>query len=296
MNIDQAKNNIKIHEYLNNIGYKPISQRSHYFRYYSPFRNEKTASFDVNFLNNTFIDWGTGQSGTIIDLVMILSNTDVSGALKILSSYRPGIEKISLSPFKKQYIESTSKPITGTIGVLTNQYLINYLTKRKISREAWKNCPFLYQYSNKKGHLHSRTFHNLAWKNDKGGFELNNHNFKQCLGTKDITTIPGTGGSLNIFEGFMDYLSALTYFERKQLDGTTIVLNSVALKDRIINKLNSFRKIYSYLDNDNAGEVTFDFFAQQHTNIMNQSAVIYPNCKDFNDFIIQAKNKYITIV
>lgn len=286
MNTDQAKKTVNINDYLSNAGHKPVSQRGNHFRYYSPFREERTASFDVDNAKNTFIDWGTGQTGTIIDLVMILSNTDVSGALEILDQYNGEPSKSTFS-FTKHESKQTRKSIPGTIEKITDPSLINYLISRKINPEAWEGCPYLFQYTYKRNNYSKQVYHNLAWQNDKSGYELNNRNFKSCLLAKDITTIAGPGNTLNIFEGFMDYLSALTYYQTKQLEGTTIVLNSVALSNRVTTLLGSFHRVNAFLDNDKAGKQAFALFANHQKNIINHSETTYPDNKDFNDFIIQ---------
>ena len=61
--------------------------------------------------------------------------------------------------------------------------------------------------------------------------ELSNFGFKGCLRKKAITTIPGSKLEINVFEGFFDYLSALTYFSKDKLTGTTIILNTLTLLD-----------------------------------------------------------------
>ena len=60
---------------------------------------------------------------------------------------------------------------------------------------------------------------------------MRDKNFKGSFSPKDITTIKGVDGSkkLLLFEGFIDFLSYLTYIKRVSLDSNIIVLNSVGL-------------------------------------------------------------------
>ena len=147
---------------------------------------------------------------------------------------------------------------------------------------------FQCSYRNPKNY-HGLKFHNLAWKNDGHGYELNAPGFKGCKDTKQITTIPGNNDELNIFEGFFDYLSALVYYGIMHFEGTTIILNSVALIDRVYSKLEC-NTVNCYLDNDQAGEKAFKEIESRHTNAINQANIIYPDHKDFNDFLI-TRNK-----
>ena len=82
----------------------------------------------------------------------------------------------------------------------------------------------------------------LAFPNESGGYERRNPDFKGVHGTKDISIVKkkevlvkrktGKGTeAVTVLEGFMDFLSALTYYQ-KEMTPPVIVLNSVAMKDR----------------------------------------------------------------
>ncbi len=288
MNTNQAKETISIRDYLESKGYRPANRSNKNLLYLSPLRVEKTASFSVNAVKKTFMDWGTGQSGTIIDLVMLLHNTNISGALQILRNYKANSGNSSFFYFSRQNISSVSESIPGKVTKISNEGLIKYLDKRCISKKTWSNCEFLFEYSypNPKNPTGNQVFYNLAWKNNRGGYELNNFNFKSCLIKKDITTVFGSSNELNVFEGFMDYLSALTYFKINRFKGTTIILNSVSLIERILPGIKAYNSINSYLDNDKSGETVFDIIKIRNTNTINQSKLIYPKFKDFNEYLI----------
>ncbi|MFK5856611.1 MAG: toprim domain-containing protein [Bacteroidota bacterium] len=219
---------------------------------------------------------------------MILNNTDVSGALDILGNHNHKLIDSSHFSFKKQYIKSIDKIDDYQFGNIKEYRLIKYLSNRFIEEEVWKNCSHLFEcsYSDPRNTSNGRRFYNLAWKNDSGGYELNNHNFKSCWYKKDITTIPGDESELNIFEGFFDFLSALTYFEVEELKGTVIILNSVSLVHKIVPKLISFPVVNSFLDNDSPGKQAFCEITKTNQAIINQSQIIYPTYNDFNDFIV----------
>ncbi len=294
MNTIQAKRTIHINDFLQKSGYKPVKVTDNSSWYLSPLRTEKTASFLVDNEKNTFVDWGTGQRGSIIDLVMAQFHTDVSGALKILSKNEPPVNSTPVYSFKRQNFHKIQKTIPGKFEQITHPWLVSYLRKRGINENIWRDCQFLFQYTYPNTRLpkvKTPFFHNLVWKNDMGGYEKRGVHFKGCMLRKDITTIPGDNSAFNLFEGFFDYLSALTYYGIKQLPGSTIVLNSVALLDRVIPKLNNAKLINVYFDNDHAGEKAFSVIDQNFENVIDQSKIIYPDYVDFNDYLVAEMKK-----
>ncbi len=68
MSLEHIKR-ISIREYLGARGIKPQSERAGRAMYLSPFRQERTASFSVNYDENVWYDHGIGEGGSIIDLV-----------------------------------------------------------------------------------------------------------------------------------------------------------------------------------------------------------------------------------
>jgi hypothetical protein len=122
----------------------------------------------------------------------------------------------------------------------------------------------------------------LAFENDSNGYELRSKYFKGCT-KKDITTIPGKGNSLNLFEGFFDYLSALTCFDERSCN-TTIVLNSLVNLDKV--DLTRYDKINLFLDNDKSGIKTATDIIQKHPGAVNRSQQFYRFCKDFNEYLL----------
>jgi hypothetical protein len=61
MNIDQAKSTISIAEILDKVGAKPHKITEKEGWYFSPFREEKTASFHVLFKKNLWFDRYSGS-------------------------------------------------------------------------------------------------------------------------------------------------------------------------------------------------------------------------------------------
>ena len=297
MNCKQAQQ-IDIVDYLLKLGYRPINVRNTRYRFKSPLRpQDNKPSFDVDLDKNMFIDWGTGQTGDIITLVKLLHNTDTKNALQILSGFNDNkiIQKNDFSFIKQNlFNKSSTKQKTGRLQKIKDSRLINYLYLRRIPEWVWKECRYLFEYRYYYNDNPKKEFTNLAWKNDLGGLELNIKNkgkpFKSCISPKSITTIKGEGDNLNLFEGFFDYLSSLTYYGVSDLPGTTIVLNTTAMLIKAEILFPKFKKINLFLDNDQTGKRLAAQLKQKYKEkIENYSQIIYPNHKDFNDYIVKTK-------
>ncbi len=285
MNCEQAKQ-IKIVDFLSNIGKNPTKVYGDNVWYNSPVRTDKKPSFKVNLSKNRWFDVGTGEGGNILDLVMLMNSTSITGALMILQ--KPELTKTSFSFSEKQ--KSSGIEIKH-IQPLQNQALIHYVKSRKIPISIASLYLMEAYYYSYKGQ--EKAFFALAFKNDKGGYELRNGNkteknpngYKVCSSPKYITTIPGNNNTINIFEGFMDFLSAMVYFNTRKPVHKTIILNTIENLPYIELQLKSARKINLYLDNDEAGSRTSQRIIELNPNIKDYSAIIYPENKDFNEFI-----------
>lgn len=66
----QEANFISIKAYLDNLGLRPVKEKTHYGMYLSPFRQETVPSFKVDYRLNLWYDFGAGEGGTMIDLFM----------------------------------------------------------------------------------------------------------------------------------------------------------------------------------------------------------------------------------
>ena len=79
MKLQQLKQTVRIADYLG-----LTEEKEKDFFIYSPFRAEKTPSFQINPIKNTWYDFGPGFGGTILDLIMKLENKDIREAVKQL--------------------------------------------------------------------------------------------------------------------------------------------------------------------------------------------------------------------
>lgn len=182
---------------------------------------------------------------------------------------------------------------------LRNEALTGYLRERGISKSiASSHVKEIYY---KRG---GKNYFALCFSNDSGGYELRNKYFKGVHGSKDISVIrlksganekkiEGEGQTVTVFEGFMDFLSALEY-HGKPITTPVIVLNSVAMKDRAVEAIKGMQasRVYLYLDRDNSGRELTGYFQQQlqGTTIVDNSD-LYVGYKDFNEFLVGSKQQ-----
>ena len=127
---------------------------------------------------------------------------------------------------------------------ITHPKLLQYLAERGLKKSDVFS--FLWDISYK---ISDKTFFALGFANDVGGWELRNPYFKGCMASKSISTIKGKDGQrLQIFEGFLDFLSWRKL--HPEIDADSIVLNSLALLPKVIPLVTSYTSIECFLDND----------------------------------------------
>ncbi len=123
----------------------------------------------------------------------------------------------------------------------------------------------------------------IGFRNDAGGLELRNHFFKGCIPPKDISLKCNSSDVCSVFEGFMDYLSAM---QLGIIDSDWLVLNSVSNVEKAVKALQGYERIECFLDNDDAGRRTFqrlhDCFGEK---VIDRSA-LYADYKDLNEFLL----------
>lgn len=128
----------------------------------------------------------------------------------------------------------------------------------------------------------------MAFENVSGGCELRNRYFKGCRGHKDTSYLPwardGPSTECVVFEGFIDYLSALTLGIISGADA--IILNSVVNVNKAVPFLRGYRTINCYLDNDNAGQAALAELAVIYGSIVIDRSTLYSEFNDLNDFLV----------
>lgn len=271
-------------------GIRPVERRNNGLFFISPFRNEKTPSFKVDQDKNIWYDFGTGTGGRLIDLVCQLHKVNVSTALNIISG-----TEISPTPFlsfdqQKEKIHSEKVIEIKHIQKLQNKALIDYIESRGIPYNIASMYTEEAYYKTYPGQI--KSFFAIAFKNDKGGYELRSNiksskfpnGFKGSTSPKTITTIIGNNSKINVFEGFMDFLSALVFFEYEPVN-KTIILNSLSHLRQLYEMIPTNACVNLFLDNDLPGKEAAKEITSKYPNAKNQAIKIYPEFKDFNDLI-----------
>ncbi len=278
MNITEAKR-IHIVDYLHVKGINPTKEMLNDAWFLSPLREEHTPSFKVHLGKNVWYDFGTGEGGDVITLVEKMERCDTSAAVRKLSSCFFSFDQHQ--PEKESPIAIPGKIIITRIQEIKHPALIQYIHSRAISLKFARKFIQEGIFS-----LYGRQFFALAFCNDHNGYELRNRSFKGSTSPKFITTIPGKNDIINIFEGFMDYLSACTLFGHSPAN-QTIILNSLAYLPNILATLSIIQRLHIYLDNDPAGRKGTEIILERFANVTDFAPLLYPDHKDFNEMLMQ---------
>ncbi|WP_420061062.1 toprim domain-containing protein (plasmid) [Aliarcobacter butzleri] len=271
-----------------------------------PIKNEKKASLSVfiNRENKTwwYKDFSNSDNGNIIDFVMKNYNiNDVSSALKKICEIMNITQENKYIPVEFENTKISENNIKiKSIKELNNQALIDYLIERKINISTAKKYLKEVYYSIKKENG-VKYFFGIGFENKSNGFEIRNKYIKSNIIKKDITIIEAKNkisDGVLIFEGFSNFLSALTYYDITNCKYDVIILNSVSLLNKateyIITK--KYKKIFDYLDNDFAGQETQCKLIKDLENAFKRKEIdfipkiinsfkIYQSFNDFNDFL-----------
>jgi len=273
---------ISIISYFDNLNINYKKQNNQDFWYLSPLHAEKTPSFKVDSSKNLWYDHAQGVGGNILDLVMLLNNCDVSGALKILDG--TDHSTFSFSPVESlpAFAKEENGFVVVSVKTLSNPALLNYLESRKINFEIANkfSAEIYFKKINNDKNLFA-----ISFKNDIGGYETRNALFKGNIGGKAITTIKGKGNNkVAVFEGFMDFLSMLTRYNTTEITDDVIVLNSLSMIDGVIEKLEKYDEVKYFLDNDNAGKEATQKLLESIGG--KDFSYLYNGFKDANEWLI----------
>lgn len=273
---------ISITDYLQQQGYSPARVQGVHYWYCSPLRKDSTPSFKVNTERNQWYDFGSGEHGDIVDLVCALFRCSISEAIDRLC----GEKQVAYQGFsfggERKISERKLKILSAQ--PLSNPNLLRYLAERGISLSIANRFCSEIRYNNA-----NRTYYAIGFSNDAGGWEIRSPYFKGCIAPKAITTISKGTDVLQIFEGFMDFLSWQTLNPASACD--TIILNSLALLTRIQEKIKGYKQVESFLDNDDAGRKSFEVLKHFCPSIIDGS-VRYQTHKDLNEWLVaQSKVK-----
>ena len=274
---------IPLADFLSKLGREPAARKGPRLWYKSPLRQEHTPSFKVETALNCWFDFGLGRGGNIIDLAAELyQSTDLRHILRCIADSYP---VPSVPTVASSFAPRHSAPSMEQFEVvpLKHRALVAYLQERGIPAHiVTTNCKEAH-YS-----VNDKPYFAVAFENVSGGWELRNRYFKGCRGRKDISYLPwardGPSTECAVFEGFMDYLSALTLDIISGADA--IILNSVVNVNKAVPYLKGYTAINFYLDNDTAGQTALSELAAIYGSTVIDRSTLYSEFNDLNDFLV----------
>lgn len=161
---------------------------------------------------------------------------------------------------------------------LQDAKLLGYLKERGIDTDiAIPNCEEV------RYRVHGKRYYAIGFRNDAGGMELRNRFFKGCIPPKDISLKRNGSDGCAIFEGFIDYLSAM---QMGIIASDWLVLNSVSNVEKAVKVLQDYERIECYLDNDEAGRRTFQRLRNSFRDKVIDRSSLYADHKDLNDYLL----------
>ena len=276
MNIDEIKK-ISLVEFLNQLGYQPTGRDSKGLWFYAPYRSERKPSFHVNPNRQVWFDFGTGAGGDIFSLA-----GEMSGETDFLKQADYIAEKMRL-PVAKPYKPTpfVEEPTFENVKVsrLTSPALLKYLADRGIPKDIVQRYCVQVDYE-----LHGKQYYAIGFENNAHGYELRNSFFKGSYPPKHITHIANGNPRCNVFEGFIDFLSAERLGFNDGMD--SVVLNSVSNVAKAITPLTDYTVIQCYLDNDAAGRAALARLRREFGDRVMDKSALYPDNKDLNDYLM----------
>ncbi|MCD8103005.1 MAG: toprim domain-containing protein [Alistipes sp.] len=245
----------------------------------SPLRKETNASFKVDYNRNLWHDFGTGEGGSIIDLVARMENCSVADAIRRLEKEIPDSERLSTN--RQLSVPDQSRIEILSVGKLRHPALLQYLSDRRIDLTAAQKYCNEVRYS-----TGGRSYFAIGFKNDAGGWELRNRAFKGSSTPKNITTFDNGSDTVMVFEGFMDFLSYLSFKDNPTPAIDTTVLNSVTNLQKAVPFLESHSTVHAFLDNDESGRKAVARMEKllPKSEVVDQSK-FYRDYKDLNDYL-----------
>ena len=268
---------IPIADFLNAMGIQPQKQKGNILWYNAPYRKERTPSFKVDTNKNVWFDFGIGKGGDIFDLAGEFIGSD---DFLLRAAFIAKSGTCPLPALERPQRKEEKEPIFEDIWVrpLQDAKLLGYLKERGINAHvAIPNCEEVRYW------VHGKRYYAIGFRNVAGGLELRNRFFKGCIPPKDISLKRNGSDVCAVFEGFMDYLSAM---QLGIIASDWLVLNSVSNVEKAVKALQGYERIECFLDNDEAGRRTFQRLHDCFGEKVIDCPSLYADHKDLNEFLL----------
>lgn len=220
--------NISIRQFLAWRGILPKYERNGYGMYLSPLREERTPSFKVDYVRNLWYDFGLGEGGTLLTLMMRLERCDSREAVRRLQngekrdagsvSLSPGVGERPAAGGPLPVVRPATVPAIRILSdaSLRHPALVGYLASRGIVPSVAAAFCREIRYE-----VNGRAFFAVGFRNDAGGWELRSERFKGGSSPKYITTLKGCNAT--------NAVSAIT--DSKAVNATSNVSAITAITD-----------------------------------------------------------------
>lgn len=266
---------------LEKLGHFPRRTTEKEAWFLSPFRSETQASFKVSKTRNRWYDHGAGIGGNVIDLVCRILDCSVKEALKFLNDGNV------IFSFQQQPIFRERETAIRIVKVQPLQHLalLQYLKSRHIDpivarmycKEVWYT-------------IKGKSYFAVGLENERGGWELRNKFFKNSSSPKYCTHLNRNSKQLIILEGMFDLLSLAMLDIELTSSSDILVLNSIAMVEKVEKHIYGYETLYAYFDNDAAGERATGHLSQKYRNLIDRSGT-YKNHKDLNEYLCHVKQR-----
>ena len=273
--------NIDIVSTLAKSGHFPVRETEKEAWFLSPFRTETQASFKVSLKENYWIDFGTFEGGSTIDLVMKMENCSVKEALERLSGNighfsfhrRPNPTKTEHSANPIEVIEEKE---------IKHRALQTYLRSRKISiTTAIKLCKEIHYQ------IGGRKYFAIGLQNRSGGWELRNRYWKGSTSPKDVSMIRNQSKKLAITEGMFDMLTLMELMPEIGNSHDLLILNTTAFVKRMISEIGEYESVELFLDRDKTGLGMTELLLERCPKSRDLS-FLYEGFKDINEWKVKS--------
>ena len=278
---------IPLADFLARLGHEPVRRSGNELWYRAPYRNERTPSFRVNVAKQLWYDFGLGRGGDIFTLAgEFAQSVDFMEQARFIAEAANMVVDRSEKP---TYQPKPAEPaFEGAEAVpLLRSPLTDYLAERGIPYAvASRHCCRL-DYG-----VRGKRYFAIGFPNVAGGYEIRSRVFKGCIPPKDVSLIKEKGSptdTCNVFEGFMDFLSAATLGIVD--NGDSLVLNSVANVGKAVKHLDGYGRIDCFLDRDEAGRRTLEALKGHYGGRVCDRSALYDGCKDLNEYLQQTAKK-----
>lgn len=273
---------IPLAAFLSRLGHEPAARKGTRLWYKSPLRQEQTPSFKIDTALNCWYDFGIGKGATSSTCQPSCISQQTCAISCVASPTAILCHRCRQSPPLFPQRHSAPSMERFEVVPLEHRALVAYLQERSIPAHIAKAKCKEAHYS-----VNGKRYFAVAFENVSSGWELRNRYFKGCRGRKDISYLPwardGPSTECVVFEGFIDYLSALTLDIISGADA--IILNSVVNVNKAVPYLKGYNAINCYLDNDNAGQTALAELTAIYGSTVVDRSMLYADYNDLNDWL-----------